>query len=114
NENFFKYDIPKTKTSINLDYLNRSDLYTLLSATALFGYSWDGNRYITHQINPVSINYTRLSNTTPEFEDILNENPFLERSFEQQFISGFNYSFTYNGLVDTQKRHQFYFNTTLD
>jgi outer membrane protein insertion porin family len=114
NNEFFEYSIPKTKTSISLDYLNRTKLYTLLSGTVLFGYSWDANKYVTHQINPISVNYTELSNTTPEFEQILNGNPFLRRSFEQQFISGLTYSFTYNGMVDTQSKHQKYVNVTLD
>ncbi len=113
SEDFFEYSIPKTKTSISLDYLNRTKLYTLLSGTALFGYVWDANKYVTHQINPISINYTELTNATPEFEEILDDNPFLRRSFEQQFISGLTYSFTYNGMVDA-KVHQKYFNFTLD
>ncbi len=62
----------------------------------------------------LSINYTKSSNTTQEFEDILDENPFLKRSFDKQFITGLNYSFTYNGMVDALKKHQFYFNTTVD
>lgn len=110
----FEYSIPKTKTSISLDYLNRTKLYTLLSGTALFGYLWDANRYVTHEINPISINYTELSNTTAEFEQILTDNPFLRRSFEQQFISGLTYSFTYNEMVDSQKAHQKYFNFIFD
>ncbi len=114
NDDFFEYSIPKTKTSISLDYLNRTKLYTLLSGTALFGYVWDANRYVTHQINPISINYTELTNETQEFKEILDANPFLKRSFEQQFISGLTYSFTYNGMVDTQRAHQKFFNITLD
>lgn len=114
NDDFFKYSIPKTKISVSLDYLDRKKLYTLLSGTALFGYAWDANRYVTHQINPISVSYTDLRNSTPEFEDILDENPFLRRSFEQQFISGLTYSFTYNELVDVQKTHQKYLNFTLD
>nr|WP_245794697.1 BamA/TamA family outer membrane protein [Flaviramulus basaltis] len=114
NEDFFKYAIPKTKTSLSLDYLNRSKLYQLISATALFGYRWDANRFITHEINPISVNYTQLSNTTAEFEQILNENPFLRSSFDQKFISGLTYSFTYNGMVDTQSKHQLFFNSTID
>jgi len=114
NEDFFEYAIPKTKISLGLDYLNRSKLYTLLSGTVLFGYLWNANRFITHEINPISTNYTELSNTTPEFEQILNDNPFLRRSFEQQFISGLTYSFTYNGMVDTKKQQQFYLNATFD
>ena len=114
DEDFFKYAIPKTKTSLSLDYLSRSKLYQLLSATALFGYSWDANRFITHEINPISVNYTQLSNTTAEFEQILNDNPFLRTSFDQKFISGLTYSFTYNGMVDTQSKHQLFFNSTID
>lgn len=114
DENYFKYAIPKTKVSAGMDYLNRSKLYTLLSGTLQFGYNWNANRFITHDIIPVSVNYTKLSNTSTDFDQILAENPFLRRSFDQQFISGLLYSFTYNGMVDMQRTHQFYINTTLD
>lgn len=114
NDDFFKYDIPKTKMGIGVNYLSRSQLYTLLGATAQFGYIWQANRYMSHEIIPISINYTKLSHTTEEFQNILDENPFLKRSFDQKFISGLNYSFTYNGMVDTHRTNQFYINTTLD
>lgn len=114
NEDFFKYSIPKTKMSLSGDYLNRTKLYSLLSGTALFGYLWDSNRFITHEINPISVNYTNLSKTTAEFEEILDANPFLRRSFEQKFISGLTYSFTFNEMVDTRKTHQLYINTAFD
>ncbi len=114
NTDFFEYSIPKTKTGIGVDYLSRSKLYTLLSGTAQFGYIWQANKFVTHEIIPISINYTKPSNTTPEFEAILDENPFLKRSFEQQFISGLNYSFTYNEMLETLKTNQFFLNATLD
>lgn len=114
NTDFFKYSIPKTKTSLGFDYLSRSQLYTLLSGTAQFGYIWQANKFVTHEIIPISINYTKPSNTTPEFDAILEENPFLKRSFDQQFISGLNYSFTYNEMVDASKMNQFFLNATLD
>ncbi|WP_225035418.1 BamA/TamA family outer membrane protein [Winogradskyella sp. SM1960] len=114
NENFFEYSIPKTKTSVGVNYLRRSKLYTLLSGNALFGYSWNANRYITYEFNPISVNYTQLIKTSTEFENILDENPFLKQSFDQQFISGMTFSFTYNEMVDANDPHQFYMNTTLD
>jgi outer membrane protein assembly factor BamA len=114
NTDFFEYSIPKTRISLGGEYLSRSKLYQLVSGNARFGYLWDANRYVTHDINPISITYTNLSNTTPEFDIILDENPFLRRSFEQQFISGLTYSFTYNGMVDSQKTHQFFLNATAD
>ncbi|WP_405568387.1 BamA/TamA family outer membrane protein [Polaribacter sp. Asnod6-C07] len=113
-EDFFEYSIPKTKTSLSATYLDRSELYTLLSGTALFGYVWNANKYITYEFNPISVNYTRLSNSTQEFEQILEDNPFLSQSFEQQFISGLTFSFTYNEMLSANKTHQFYMNTNLD
>ena len=114
NNDWFKYAIPKTKISLGADYLNRSELYSLTSATASFGYIWTANRYVTHELTPFSVNYVNLSKTTEAFEQILEENPFLRSSFDQQFIAGLLYSFTYNGLIDAQNTHQFYFNGNLD
>ncbi|WP_299102055.1 BamA/TamA family outer membrane protein [uncultured Winogradskyella sp.] len=114
NENFFEYSIPITKTSLGVNYLSRSQLYTLISGSALFGYSWNANRYITYQFNPISVNYTELTKTSAEFEAILDENPFLQQSFDQQFIPGMTFSFTYNGMVDSNKTNQFFANATLD
>ena len=114
SKNYFKYDIPKTKIELGVAYLNRTQLFTLGSVEAKFGYIWQANKYVTHEINPVSINYVSLANTTEEFETILDENPFLRTSFDQQFISGLTYSFIYNGMVDTDETHQFYLNTNFE
>ena len=114
SKNYFKYDIPKTKIELGIAYLNRTQLFTLGSVESKFGYIWQANKYVTHEINPVSINYVSLANTTEEFETILDENPFLRSSFDQQFISGLTYSFIYNGMVDTGKTHQFYLNTNFE
>ncbi|EAS18963.1 putative outer membrane protein/surface antigen [Flavobacteria bacterium BBFL7] len=114
DSDYFEYAIPKTKTSLSASILNRSQLYSLLTFSGSFGYTWQANRYVTHELNPVSINYVNLLNTSTEFEEILNENTFLQNSFEQQFISGLTYSFTYNELIEERKRALFYVNSTLD
>ncbi|MEX0995459.1 MAG: BamA/TamA family outer membrane protein [Flavobacteriaceae bacterium] len=114
NNDWFKYAIPKTKISLGADYLNRSKLYSLTSASASFGYIWSANRYVTHELTPISVNYVNLANTTEEFEQILENNPFLRSSFNKQFIAGLLYSFTYNGLIDANNTHQFYLNSNLD
>lgn len=114
NEGFFEYSIPKTKASLGVTYLTRSQLYTLLSGSSNFGYLWNANKYVTYEFNPISVNYTSLSNTTSEFQEILNNNLFLQRSFDQQFISGMTFSFTYNEILFPSKTHQFYLQSTLD
>lgn len=112
--NWFEYSIPKTKIDIGFEYLNRSRLFSLFSIRGNFGYIWKANRFITHELNPLSVDYSKLSKTTQEFEDILDENPFLRSSFEQQFIAGLTYSFIYNGMIDESEIHQFYLNSNLE
>ena len=112
--NRFKYAVPKTKISLGGDILKRSKLYTLTSLNTSFGYTWNANKYVYHELNPISVNYVNLANTTAEFDSILAKNPFLRQSFEQQFIAGLNYSFTYNELVDEDKSRPFFFQTNLD
>ncbi|MBU2997271.1 BamA/TamA family outer membrane protein [Cellulophaga baltica] len=110
----FKDNVPKTKISLGFEFLNRTDLYTLTSLSSTFGYLWNENKYVYHELNPISINYVSLSDTTEEFEEILDENSYLESSFEQQFIAGLTYKFTFNELVDEGKTNPIYFSTNFD
>lgn len=110
----FKYSVPSTKISLGFDVLNRSQLYTLTSFNTSFGYEWKANKYVFHEINPISINYVNLTNTTEEFDAILAKNSFLAGSFEQQFIAGLNYTFSYNELADQRKNNPIYVSTSLD
>ncbi len=114
NNNFFQYDIPKTKISLGGDILRRSQLFSLASLNSSFGYFWNANRYVTHEINPISLNYVRLNNVSSEFQEVLDDNPFLQSSFDQEFIAGLTYSFIYNGMIDTAKRNVFFVNTNFD
>ncbi len=110
----FEYAIPKTKVSLGFDHLNRTQLYTLSSVNSSFGYIWEGNTYVTHELRPINLEYVSLGNTSDEFEEILNNNPFLRRSFEQQFIAGLTYSFTYNEIKDQSKSQGLFFGFNYD
>lgn len=104
----------KTIISLEANLLNRSALYGLLTFSGSFGYVWQANKYVTHELDPIAINYVNLLYQSEEFDAILNDNPFLRTSFDQQFISGLNYSFTYNGMLRTNRRSLFYVNSNLD
>ena len=110
----FKYAVPKTKISLGVDFLQRSQLFTLSSVNTSFGYTWKENQYVFHQLDPISINYSRLSNVTEDFQTILDDNPFLRRSFEQRFIAGLMYGFTYDEVSDQDKDYPIYFSTNFD
>lgn len=110
----FRYSVPKTKISAGVDFLRRSQLFTLSSINGSFGYTWKENRYVYHQLDPISINYARLTNVTEEFQTILDDNPFLRRSFEQRFIAGLLYGFTYDEVSDLDKDYPIFFSTNMD
>ena len=114
NNDWFDYSIPKTRVSLGGEFISRTELFKMSSVLATYGFFWSGNKFVTHELDPVSITYLNLLNSTPEFEDILDRNPFLQSSFDQRFISGMTYSYTYNGMVDQQQKHQFYLNGSFD
>ncbi|APQ17756.1 translocation and assembly module lipoprotein TamL [Maribacter hydrothermalis] len=110
----FKYAVPKTKISLGVDFLQRSQLFTLNSVNATFGYTWKENQYVYHTLDPISINYSKLSKVTDEFQTILDDNPFLSQSFDQRFIAGLLYSFTYDEVSKLSKEAPIYFSTNID
>jgi outer membrane protein insertion porin family len=99
------YAVPKTNIKLSYDLFNRADLYNLNALNTTFGYSWKKSQSVYHELNPISINYVNTSNITPAFQGILDQNPFLQSSFEQQLITGSNYSFVYNQLTEGIKRN---------
>ncbi len=114
NTDWFDYSIPKTRISLNGEYIARTNLFSMSSVSGTYGFFWSGNRFVTHDLNPISITYLNLLNSTPEFDEILDRNPFLQSSFDQQFISGMTYSYTYNGMVDQYRKHQIFLNGYFD
>jgi len=113
-EEKFRYSIPKTKFKLSYDLLNRAQWFNLNSFLAVYGFEWNPNIFVTHNLNPVSINYINIGNESAAFLNLLESNPFLARSFEQQFIPGLNYSFQWSQLVRNEKRNRFYFAFSAD
>ncbi|PWH87208.1 translocation and assembly module lipoprotein TamL [Brumimicrobium oceani] len=107
-DKYFKYAIPKTRISTGYDFMRRTQLYTLNSYSASFGYIWNANQWVTHHIEPIKVNYVKVGKRSEIFDSILDGNPFLKRSFEQQFIAGLNYTFTYNELNNPNRKARLY------
>ena len=113
-EEKFRYSIPKTKFKLSYELLNRSQWFNLNSFLATYGFEWNPNIFVTHNLNPISINYIDIGNESERFKNLLEGNPFLARSFEQQFIAGLTYSFQWSQLVRQIKSNRFYFAFSAD
>ncbi|MCE3226393.1 MAG: surface antigen [Bacteroidetes bacterium] len=106
--------VPKTKFSVGYNYLKRIAWFDLRSFQFVYGFRWKETISKEHELNPVNINLTSVVNRTPEFNDLLQSNPFIKKSYEEQFIAGLLYSYLYNEQVLTGKRDQFYLNVTAE
>jgi len=106
--------IPKTEISLGVNYLNRRRYYSLASFNGNFGYQWRSTLRRQHRLYPISINYLRLINTTADFDDILNSNPNLLKSFEEQLVIGSRYTFIFNSIIDRNHKNYYYFKASAE
>ena len=106
--------VPKTRISLGYNYLNRVQFFQMNSINASYAYNWRPKQTVTHDLTPINLQYVRLGSQTEAFEELLSENTFLRRSFEEQFIIGSIYQFTYSMLSLEKKKHQFFSQATLD
>ncbi len=106
--------VPKTRTVLGLRLLHRLQYYQIFSIDASFGYTWKETLSKEHSFNPISVTVAHLTNTTQQFKDLMTTNPFLRRSFEEQFIIGQTYSFTYTDQLERDRKNHLYFKGSVD
>lgn len=109
-----KYAVPKTKIKVGYERLLRGGLFQLNTFNIRFGYLWKETKTKYHELFPFNANFVRLSNTSSEFNKVLDENLFLKNSFRQEFIAGIIYSFTYNELSNAKKKTPLFLSTSAD
>ena len=106
--------MPRTIFSLGVQQLSRVQYYDLASFNANAGYKWAQTSMQTHELNPIAISFLKLGRTTRAFDSLLLVNPFLQRSYESQFIAGSTYSYTYNTQVNTDRKVNYYVNGAVD
>lgn len=105
-----RFNLPQTSVTLGFEFLNKIEYYRMSSINLGFGYRWKKPEKITHSFSPVFINSINLLETTTEFDSILMENPYIKKSFEEQFIVGMKYDFIYDNSLN-KPPHGFYFQT---
>ncbi|MFA5417332.1 MAG: BamA/TamA family outer membrane protein, partial [Bacteroidales bacterium] len=105
---------PKTHLSLAFKYLKMVNYYDMRTLEFIYGYKWKTDIKREHDLNPVSISYSSFSNQSAEFIALIESNPYLKRSYEEQFITGGSYAFTYNEQVLSGKKMQYYLHLTTE
>lgn len=88
--------VPHTDFKIGSTFQRRIGYYQLNSFNLGFGYTWRETTAKSHTLYPVDINYVDVSERSPAFDELLEGNPYLSNSFQEQFIPGMRYTFNLN------------------
>ncbi len=114
NRNLSRQYVPKTIINAGGGLYSRVRYYELHSFNLRFGYQWRSSERISHTFYPADMSFTNLANSSAEFEDYLEQNPTIRRSFEEQFILGGSYVFTYSNMHKTNRRTNFFISEGID
>ena len=106
--------VPKTRILLSYHYLKRVEYFEMNTFQFMYGYKWKRNIRTEHDLHPVNLSYTSIKNPSTTFKELLESNPFLKKSYEEQFIAGGDYSFTYNEQVYPNKKIQYYLLSTVE
>ena len=105
---------PQTRIGLGFSFLNRVGFFRMNSYSATYGYSYRPTQTLTFDVTPINLQYVQLADTTGAFGEYLDENPYLQRSFENQFIIGSIYQLTYSTQVYEDRTNQFFDRVILD
>lgn len=105
---------PKTRISLSFKFLKMVNYYNMRSLELIYGYRWKTELRKEHELNPISISFSQFSNQSTEFLALIASNPYLKQSYEEQFIAGGSYAYTYNEQVISDKKTQFYFHPSIE
>jgi len=98
----------ETTINLNFDILNRTEYYSMFSALTNLKYSWGKKQAIRHTYTPVYLNSVSLMQTTPAFDSIVEENIYIQKSFEEQFIFGMRYEFNYDNTYNRKPQNMYF------
>jgi outer membrane protein assembly factor BamA len=99
---------PRTTFGAGVRYVTRTGYFSTASFNLNYGYSWKTKVTNEQELRPIDVTYSTFS-SQPAFEPVLEARPFLRTAFQQQFILGSSYRYTYNQQVLEQRRQQIFF-----
>ncbi|KQW98637.1 BamA/TamA family outer membrane protein [Flavobacterium sp. Root420] len=106
--------VPRTKATVRYEYQNRTQLYSLNSFKASYGYLWKENVRKEHQLNIMDITYVSPNNVTQEYLDDIEQDESLGKVIEKQLIFGPTYTYTFTNTMQKRKKNTFYFSGEVD
>ena len=99
---------PRTSFGAGVRYVTRTNYFRTISYNLNYGYSWKTRITNEQELRPIDISYNTVSTDTA-FDRVLKAKQFLKAAFQQQFILGTSYRYTFNQQPLEQRRQQIFF-----
>lgn len=98
----------KTRIGAGFSSISRVDRFVISTLSTSFGYDWNESIYKRWVLKPVTLNYVGTELTKTFRDSVVNQSPYLRRSFEPAFVGGESFTFLYsnNDALHT-KRNSF-------
>ncbi len=89
------YYIPRTVASVRVQQTIRPE-FSLSNITARLGYRYRANQFVTHELYPINLSYTSITDPSDTFLLIIGRDRRLAQAFEDLAIAGLEYIYRYN------------------
>ena len=96
------YATPWTIAKVSTDIINRPDYYKMHIVSGEWTYRWQPRESQRHEFSPLTLKYQFINTRTAQFNQLLQQNPYLMTSMDDYFVPKMRYTFTYQGSA---KRH---------
>ena len=101
--------VPRTRLLLSYNYVKRVNYYDMQTFQFIYGFKWKENARKEHELNPIDVSYSTVGNKSDAFLELVDANPFLNKSFEEKFIAGVVYKYTFNEQTIAGKKVQYFY-----
>lgn len=89
------YTTPTTTLKASTNTINRAGFFKRHIVSGELTYKFQPTATSIHEVSPLTMEYEYMQSTTKEFDRILQDNPYIMMSMQDQFIPKVRYTYTY-------------------
>lgn len=95
-----------TRIELGANIMNRPHYFRMVSFNTSYAYEFHTSPTEMHNLTPFKLVYTKMLNSTEEFNQTLAENPAIALSFRDQFIPMIGYTYTYDNGYEKERKNR--------
>ncbi len=107
-------NVPRTKYGLQYRILQQADFYTQSVLGLRYGVEWLSGSSHYHELRFLNVDYLQLLSSSPQLDALLDRSVFFRESFENQFIIGPAYSYSYQPKGQSGQRWRYFFNVGVE